>query len=322
MNHIVKIWWICGIIFIKDLFGVFMNTKQIELVLDLSTTLNYRKTSEKMFISQPALSHQVKALEDELGVKLFHRSTNGVNLTPAGRIFCKEMPQILGLMQRTIASMKNCTDKFTNVINIGLNPQRSQREVSEVLNTYCREHPDIQPEIRQYIGRERMDAFKRGELDVSVFVPDGYSENIDIHMEPLYHSRLYAVCSKDDPLAEKQLVTAQDLTGYRVMLSGKNTISVLHHAQEYLQKNVMFEEIYSDSLDSTLLWIMSMGGAALVPGYCYSINPNLAWIPFDWPERLTFAIARNESDTRDYVLDFVETMKRIFKEHEDSGAIL
>ncbi len=299
-----------------------MTTKQIELILDIGKTLNYRKTAENMYISQPALSHQVKALEEELGVQLFYRGTNGVHLTPAGSIFCSEMPQITDMIHRTVASMKNCTDRFTNVINIGLNPQRSQREIAQVLHCYCKAHPEIQPEVRQYIGAKRLEAFRRGELDVSVFVPDGFSEHPDIFLEPLYRSRIYVVCRRDSPLAASELIRPQDLEGSRVMLSSSKSASVLQRAQEHLKKNASFEEIYSDSLDTSLMWIMAMGGAALVPGYCYSINPELAWIPYDWPERITFAIARNETETREFVLDFVQIMKQVFREREERGAIL
>ena len=61
-----------------------MDFRQIGFALDLARTLNYRRTAENMFISQPALTHQIKALEKEVGVALFRRSSRGVSLTPAG----------------------------------------------------------------------------------------------------------------------------------------------------------------------------------------------------------------------------------------------
>ena len=58
-----------------------MNTTQLECFLAVSDTLNFSRAAERLRLTQPAVSHQINALEDELGVKLFQRSSKSVRLT-------------------------------------------------------------------------------------------------------------------------------------------------------------------------------------------------------------------------------------------------
>ena len=61
-----------------------MNTKQIDYILEIAQTKNFNKAAENLFISQPALSYQIKLVEDEVGFLIFERSVRGAVLTPAG----------------------------------------------------------------------------------------------------------------------------------------------------------------------------------------------------------------------------------------------
>ncbi|RYF85569.1 MAG: LysR family transcriptional regulator, partial [Chitinophagaceae bacterium] len=72
-----------------------MNLQQIKYFLELSRELHFWNTSEKMFITQSALSRQIKALEDELGVQLFERNKRNVKLTEAGRFLQHEWRRLL-----------------------------------------------------------------------------------------------------------------------------------------------------------------------------------------------------------------------------------
>ena len=65
-----------------------MTTKQLAYATELAKTLNFNRAAENLFISQPTLTYQIKALEDEIGFPLFDRSGKGAALTPAGEQFC------------------------------------------------------------------------------------------------------------------------------------------------------------------------------------------------------------------------------------------
>ena len=77
-----------------------MNTFQLNCFLAVCDSLNFARAAEKLGITQPAVTHQIHTLEDELDVKLFNRSTRSVQLTPAGILFLNDAREILEISMR------------------------------------------------------------------------------------------------------------------------------------------------------------------------------------------------------------------------------
>src|SRR5699024_10379272 len=77
--------------------GICLNTTQLECFLAVSDTLNFSRAAERLRLTQPAVSHQINALEDELGVKLFQRSSKSVRLTQEGYLYTQYAGEILRL---------------------------------------------------------------------------------------------------------------------------------------------------------------------------------------------------------------------------------
>ena len=83
-----------------------MNTTQLECFMEVANFLNFSRAAERLRITQPAVSHQISTLEDELGVKLFHRTSKSVRLTPAGDLFTQYAGEILKLSRLSKARIK------------------------------------------------------------------------------------------------------------------------------------------------------------------------------------------------------------------------
>lgn len=83
-----------------------MNTTQLECFMTVSNFLNFSRAAEHLRITQPAVSHQISTLEDELGVKLFHRTSKSVRLTQEGYLFTQYADEILKLTGLSLARMK------------------------------------------------------------------------------------------------------------------------------------------------------------------------------------------------------------------------
>ena len=74
-----------------------LNTTQLECFIAVANFLNFSRAAEHLRITQPAVSHQINALEDELGTRLFHRTSKSVQLTQAGHLFLQYAGEILKL---------------------------------------------------------------------------------------------------------------------------------------------------------------------------------------------------------------------------------
>ena len=84
-----------------------MNTKQMEYIIELAQTLNFNRAAENLYISQPTLTYQIKAVEGEIGFAIFERSGKGAMLTPAGAQFVSTLRTVYGQLKAAIEQGQN-----------------------------------------------------------------------------------------------------------------------------------------------------------------------------------------------------------------------
>src|SRR5450432_111006 len=112
------------------------------------------RAAETLHLSQPALSGQIKSLEENLGVTLFERSSSGMSLTTSGR-------QLLEDAQRVIESVQNLKNAAV------LEP--SILQVGELLSLAFRQHPQLELELHQVLSSDALVGVRNGTLDASFY---------------------------------------------------------------------------------------------------------------------------------------------------------
>ena len=96
-----------------------MNTTQLECFVTVANFLNFSRAAEHLRITQPAVSHQINTLEDELGVKLFHRTSKSVRLTQEGYMFTQSAGEILKISEFSKARLKEMSQITQKRLIIG-----------------------------------------------------------------------------------------------------------------------------------------------------------------------------------------------------------
>ena len=89
-----------------------MNTKQIEYILELAQTGNFNKAAANLYISQPTMTYQIRAVEEEIGFRIFERSGKGCTLTPAGSQFVISLKNIYNDLKTAIWAGQNFSSRF------------------------------------------------------------------------------------------------------------------------------------------------------------------------------------------------------------------
>ena len=95
-----------------------MNISQLECFLSVADHLSFAKAAEELSISQPAASHQIQSLENELGGKLFHRTTRTVTLTEAGREFLDDARRMVAIARTPVQSFENTEERESKPLNM------------------------------------------------------------------------------------------------------------------------------------------------------------------------------------------------------------
>ena len=129
-----------------------MNLFQLECFLAVAECLNFARAAEKMNITQPSITHQIRSLETELNTKLFHRTTRTVALTAEGRIFLHDAENIVFMSLRAIHRFQ-CPDSQPILdLVIGCQDFAGLQDVPAVFQRLAAEYPNLHPHTRTFSG--------------------------------------------------------------------------------------------------------------------------------------------------------------------------
>lgn len=155
-----------------------LELRQLNYFKVLAEELHYRKASELLFISQSALSQQIKHLEDILKVKLFERTNRKVILNEAGSLFYKDIVQVLNKVEMAAANIKLFTAGNTGQIGIGFVASAMASVLPALLKQFHNDCPNIRFRLDELNNAEQLVALKHETLDLgfmrSNHVPEGF----------------------------------------------------------------------------------------------------------------------------------------------------
>lgn len=130
---------------------------------------NLTRAAERLHLSQPALSAQIKALEDELGVPLFDRTSSGMQLTIGGRRLLAEAEKVLAAAQSLAAAARTLKGEVAGRLRIGTVSDPAFMRVGALLAAATERYPLLQIELHQAVSGEAFEQVRRGELDASFY---------------------------------------------------------------------------------------------------------------------------------------------------------
>ncbi|HIZ07132.1 MAG TPA: LysR family transcriptional regulator [Candidatus Eubacterium avistercoris] len=189
-----------------------MNSLQIKYFLTAARTLNFTEAAAQLYISQPALSQQISALEKELNMQLFIRSKKKVYLTPAAVVLLDELPDYARQYEDILARARMANEGNSGIIRLGvLQGQCMEESLLKGYFAFRREHPNIAFDVSSYSFGKLKDQLDAKELDLI------YTASFDIQDRPDYMYEVtgknvgVAIISRYHPLAEKKITDLSQL---------------------------------------------------------------------------------------------------------------
>lgn len=145
----------------------------------LATELHYRRAAESLFISQSALSQQIKQLEQILKVTLFDRSNKKVALTDAGNLFYRDVQQIMNKVETAIVHLKLYKEGNTGQIGIGFVASAMESVLPALLKQFNNDCPNIKFQLDELSNSEQLVALQNESIDLgfmrSNHIPEGFT---------------------------------------------------------------------------------------------------------------------------------------------------
>ena len=260
-----------------------MNMLQYELFASVARTQNLSKTAEQYNVSQPAVSHHLKALEDSLGLELVRRTRRGVLLTDAGRELLPYVQEILAIKDQAENRMRNLTEGSVGHIRIAALSSASF-QVSDCLVPLYANHPDIQADISLLEGSELTEALRQNTHDfyfgVDTMIPDNMG----------YASRVVAR-GRLELFVNRSIADSIDLSDWSTV--ARQPFVTVPKADVSLDKKIMticrnrgftprIVSIYNRA-ESVVLSVNAGLGVAILPGALRELyqRPNVVTFPID-----------------------------------------
>jgi DNA-binding transcriptional LysR family regulator len=149
-----------------------MELRHLRYFLAVAEELNFTRAAERLGISQPPLTQQVKALEAELGVCLLDRSAYRIELTDAGRIFAVEAARILGDARSAMQAARRAATGVTGRVRVGFTESASFNSlVTSTLRRYRSDFPAVEVSLEEHPSTDLIAALREGRIDAAFVRP-------------------------------------------------------------------------------------------------------------------------------------------------------
>jgi DNA-binding transcriptional LysR family regulator len=214
-----------------------MELRHLRYFVAVADALNFRKAAERLNVTRPALSKQIKDLEEETGLKLLDRDTVSVALTNAGSVFLAEARAILADVGNAVALAREAQDGRRGELRIGSVGQIAAGFLPEALRAFRSTFPEVEVVFVEMTPPEQLEALAKNEIHL------GFAYGRDTEKVPgmssllLVRSTFGVSMSKDHLLATRRTVRLEDLTDQTILCVGDEKHST--HRRDIL---AMFSE--------------------------------------------------------------------------------
>ncbi|MBR4199169.1 MAG: LysR family transcriptional regulator, partial [Bacteroidales bacterium] len=204
--------------------GMYMELRVLNYFLTVAREGGLTGASEVLHVTQPTMSRQIQELEEELGQKLFIRTTRSMVLTPEGMLLRKRAEEILEMAERTKTEFSSMGTAVAGDVFIGSGETFALKMVADVMAQMREDHPGIHFQIYSGNAEDVLERLEKGLLDFGVLV-----EPVDVSR---YNSlRLPSkdtwglILRRDHPLAQKNHIQRKDLIGIPLIMSRQDMTS-------------------------------------------------------------------------------------------------
>jgi LysR family transcriptional regulator, cyn operon transcriptional activator len=194
---------------------------------------SFTRAAQLLHVSQPALSQQIKELEDRLGVQLLDRSGRHIRPTDAGEVFLRYARRVLADLDEATRAVRDVEDLSTGSLRVGITPSVAAYLIGPLLMRFRSKYPGIAFSIRVVSHEEMEPALQHDRLDIGIGFGDLPVD--DIEAIPLHTERLALIVGEGRGSARKKIVTPSEAAAMPLALLDVS-FSVRRSADRYFAR--------------------------------------------------------------------------------------
>ena len=286
-----------------------MTIAQLRCFQEVARQLSFARAAETLYISQPAVSHQIAALESELGIRLFDRTRHVVTLTSAGESLYHDTTSILDNLTLAVQRAQNAQNLFRKELRVGYSSSVQIQQLPQIYQAYRKRCPHVHIFNEELPTTQFVSAFNKSTLDVLFGTRGEFVEDAPMQYHPLYRGRMVCVLYEGHPLAKLEQLTLEMLDHeVLILLDMAHIYARMVSVQEQLrQKCPQAVWYFSSSSAHTLPMIQGHLGIAVMPDFVYTPLPGLTVRPISPAMPTEYGIFWRSGITDPKVAEFVKT---------------
>ena len=201
-----------------------MDIQNLSALICVSETGSFSKAAEKLFLTQPAVSKRISALERELNVALFDRIGKKVQLTEAGQALLPSAKRILAELEESRRVISNLSGSIGGPLRLGTSHHIGLHRLPPVLRSYTAQYPEVDLDIQFMDSEAACEAVIRGDLELAIATLPEHPFN-NLSEKIIWHDPLGIVISKNHSLAKKDKLELNRLIEHPAILPSHSTFT-------------------------------------------------------------------------------------------------
>jgi len=290
-----------------------MNTIQLECFVAVAEYLNFSRASEALRITQPAVSHQIHSLEDELNVKLFKRTSKSVSLTQEGIQFLPDAELIL----KTALSAKERLGNHERFIpfELGCHNHMELNLLPPLLKKLSEDFPLLRPNIRLVPFPSLLGLIENKQIHAAFGIKEEQKKS-SLYFRELCSAPVACICHPDHPLAQYETLTQKHLSGNFIACSPRQIADPIFAMQNSIIGKLRPEQrFFADNMESALAMVRAQMGYTLYPDITPAREPDVKYIRITDLPVLSFGVYYRYDDDHPVLRRFLHLCASNFTSH-------
>lgn len=284
----------------------------LRLMVRIAEADSLTKGAEAAHMSAPAASTRIKNIEESLGVKLLHRSSQGVTLTPPGQAFVHHARLVLGQLEHLRTDLQEYARGIRGHLRVHANTTALGEFLPPVLRRYLLTHPDVNVDLQERLSHDIVRAVSEGQTDIGIVAGLVRTENLQVL--PYRRDRLVLVVPNGHQLADAPAVSFADTLDFdHVGLAESSAIrAFLQQICDGLHRP-MQQRIQVSNFEAACRMVEAAVGVAILPGsaaHRHAQTMAIAIVPLadPWAERAMQIVVRSLDALPAYARELVDLL--------------
>jgi DNA-binding transcriptional LysR family regulator len=302
-----------------------MELRHLRYFVAVAEELHFRRAAERLYVAQPAVSEQVRKLEEELGVRLFDRTHRSVLLTHAGAALLEEARRVLHQAELARTAARNASDRAIKRLRIGHPPDLLPRSVTRAIQTVGAGAAGVEFHLETGAALRLIDQVRAERLDAAVVGLPAPTNRL--RATPAGHQRAVAALPVMHPQATAAAVSLERLAPERLVVLPPEFNPAFHGAVVSICRDAGLSptliQVAEPRVEHALLTVTSGAGVALLPESAAErhVAPGVRFVPLEGGEPAFECVVLTKPGTDDLATArFLRAVARAIKPAAAAGA--